>query len=49
MLPIICDEVYEYAVSTVYTMLFYGCRYKQSKLSNSDHTILKEMANLKVQ
>ena len=26
MLPIISDEVYEYAVSTVGTMLFYACR-----------------------
>lgn len=50
MLPIISDEVYEYAVSTVGTMLFYACRYKQLKLSNSDHTIIiKETATLKVQ
>ena len=40
MLPIISDEVYEYAVSTAGTMLFYACRYKQLKLSNSDHTII---------
>ena len=53
MLPIISDEVYEYAVSTVGTMLFYPCRYKQFnkafKFRPHNYNITKQTAILKVQ